>query len=939
MKCILEQKGMVKFMYKKIISVLSVAAILLMGTVSPASAKSVDILTLDFEDVTFEEFENMSNVTIFSGTKGDELSIEEESAGNNAFKIFRKAENVADAENKNGSNADLGFNIMLPESFSSGIVRVSFKVRTADGYKFRSRWKALGSATTSAGGYKAQFVTHSGYAYTNGTSTVVGSLNSNNWYTINYDLYIDENKVVKGHNADPSGSKINCSAGDFGGLSFIVAYTNQWWTSCNSGDLCYWVDDIKVTMNQLSVENVNITDGAEDIELDTAVNVSFDDAVASGSLTSSNFVLEKDGTAVQSNVTQSGNTVTVAPVNGLEYNSEYSFTVKADTKSVSGYALTEDYTIGFKTKSVISTSLEEGGRYTEGYIPEFTEVQGVTYNKEISVNNGDYSEYNGEALEELGNYTMKITATDENGKTEEKIIAFEIIGAVAPLAENVKITGEPIIGTELTGSYEYKDENGDAEAETTFKWYRSKEKDGEYTEIDGATGEKYTLTDADEDAYIKFSVTPVSAAEPSVGEEYFSEAFVSAMNPKAENIKVEGTIAEGNELSVSYDYFDENGDEENESIITWYAMESETGEAKNIGNGEKYTLSENDTDHYIKVGIMPKNAGSGKQDTEFFSEVITGAFKPVAEDVKIIGNLKAGSSVGVDYKYSDKNSDPEGDTKISWYVDGNVVSTNESYTITSSDKGKKIYVEVTPVSTAAPFDGDVVSSKISTISSSAGTTVSSGGKNTGGGSGGGGTGSTSIIVPINPDVVENAEKNEVVTEEFVFTDILNHWAKNEILEMAEKGVINGKAEKTFAPDDNIKRAEFAAIIARAFELEEGENVFSDIDNDAWYNGAVSAVTNAGFMKGADGRFRPDDNITRQEIAVVLANISRTKGLNTTADIPVFEDAGKVADWAKADVEYVTSLGLLNGISTGYFAPLSDATRAQVVVILTRLLEQ
>jgi len=268
-------------MHKKIISILSVAAISVMGFSMPVSAKKTELLNLDFEDVTFEEFKNSEGVTIYAGIAGDELSIETENAstGNKAFKIFRKAENVADADNKNGSNVNLGFKVMIPEKIDTGVVRVSFRVRTADGYSFRSRWKALGSAINSENKVNVENVTHSTYAYSHGTKNALGNMNSNNWYTISYDVYVEEGMIVKGFNKEPSGDKLSCYGGDFKGLDFAVAYTNQWWTSCNSGDLCYWVDDIKVSVEKLAVVSQSIDDGAENISPDAPVTVTFDSAV------------------------------------------------------------------------------------------------------------------------------------------------------------------------------------------------------------------------------------------------------------------------------------------------------------------------------------------------------------------------------------------------------------------------------------------------------------------------------------------------------------------------------------------------------------------------------------------------------------------------------------------------------------------------------------
>ena len=903
------------------------------------SAAKVDLLNLNFDDVTLEEFSESEGITLYNGEAGDKLSIEteNEATGNKAFKIFRPAATVADAGNKNGSGTDLGFMFQLPEGMDSGVVRISFKVRTADGYKFRSRWKALGTAITSDGENKAQFVTHSTYLYTKGTSVVVGKVDSNSWYTVSYDLYIDENKIKKGFNAEPGGDTVDCNAGDFGGISFSVAFTNAYWTSCNSGDLCYWVDDVKISADKLVVSDTSIDNKAENVDVEKEITLTFDSAVKTESLKDSNVSVKENGILKNASLKPVDNkTVVIEPEGGLQYNSQYEVVIKKGITSESGLTMAYDYAFSFKTLSIINTTLKNGERYTEGFIPAFEETNGISYEYKLTFE-GTETEYNKTPINDVGDYSLKVTGTDSNGKKQEESYNFTIIGAVAPMARDVKIEGSPIVGTKLLGSYKYFDENGDSEGETLFKWYRSSEKDGKYKEIPDATTAEYTLTNEDEDSYIKFAVIPVALDAPYEGEESFSEIFVSAMNPVIKSIAVTGDIGEGSELSVSYDYYDENGDADEGTVITWYSSSSEDGEYKKIGEGEKYTLTKAENDCYIKVGIVPKNSGSGSQVKEFFSEIFIGPSKPVAKDVEIIGNPNAGTAVGVQYKYDDKNSDPEGETLIKWYVGGVLKSESESYTITTADKGKEIYVSVTPVSTVAPFEGEPVLSAVKRITASSNTSVSSGGKNTGGGGGGGST----LIVPITPEVVEKSEDVYIANpEESLFADISNHWAKNDIIKIAELGIINGKGDKLFAPDDSIKRGEFAAIIARAYSLssDTAEPEFADISTDDWCYSAVEAVVKAGIMKGSDGKFRPWDNITRQEIAVVLANIARGKSLQGKIEVPEFADSEKIADWAKADVMYAAELGLLNGVDSSYFAPTSDATRAQVVVIIKRLLE-
>ena len=925
-------------MLKKIISILACAALAFGGSVVPASAGSYNLVDLDFEDMTFDDFSSLGNITFNNGVAGDIMNIEEESPGNTAFKLFRKNANVKDSETK------LGFTYKLPQTLTSGKVNVSFKIKSENTY--RSRWSDLGSTLTSSGGNKVFLFTHSSWVWgmaTGGQYWYTDISKSNTWITVNYEIDIPNNKytawVEKDGTATSKTTK-DCGSGDVSAIKFEIGKRNVSWTSSNdeSGeDLFYWIDDIKVSVNRLAVASSSITDGMEDVPLDMPVIFDFDAPVGGESVNNSNFVIESNGEAVPAEISQvSPSTISVAPQDGFLYNTDYKITVKKDVLSEEKESMAEDYVISFKTVSLIKTDLEEGARYTMGYKPQIEILPGTDYNMEISRDGGEYTAYNGEAFDETGKYSLRFEGEDAQGRRQEEEISFEVIGAVAPVAQEVVISGEPVIGNVLKGDYKYFDENGDEQGESTYKWYRSSEIDGAYKEIEGANAKEYVISDADEDSYIKFGVTPVSSKEPYTGEEVLSDAFTGPMNPSVDKITVSGTVAENSELEVSYEYYDENSDEEitegeNASVITWYSSDKKDGTFEKIGTGKKYTLTSEENERWLKVGIIPKNAGSGKQDKEFFSEVFAGASAPVAEDVKIVGNLKAGSVVGVDYKYIDNNSDPQGQTKFEWYVGGKLKSTKESLTIESSDKGEKIYVVVTTVSTVEPCVGKPVSSSVGTISSGSSGSVSSGGRNTGSSSG-------PAIVPINPNVENNQEEPED-EDKTVFSDIEQHWAKNEIISMTEKGIIKGKSEKLFAPDDNITRAEFAAIITRAFNLPSGECNFEDVSAGDWFFEEVGAVANAGYMNGSDGNFRPYTQITRQEIAVVLANIARDKGMNDLNAVPEFKDESDIADWAKSSVEYVTALGLLKGIDSDYFAPKSEATRAQAVVVLSRIIEQ
>lgn len=902
---------------------------------SAAYAAQTEILNVDFEDVTYEEFKELGAVTVKPGLSTDNLTIAEESAGNQAFRIYRTAEEVDE------NTTQLGFNYKLPVTLTSGKVNVSFKIKAENIY--RSRWRDLGSAMTSEGKRNIFLFTHSTWAWAQSTGPAYWNSNISTpdvWYEVKYEIDIDNKSMIVG--AGKVGTTITtkektCSGGDFASLEFTIGKQHNSWTASNSGELIYWIDDIKVSLFGVNVLSTSVDGSDDSVPVDEALSVTFDEVIADDKLTSDIFILKSGEEAVDVNIKKIGDKVVeIEPIEGFQYNKEYTLTVKTAKISESGGL---DFEKTFKTLSVIEYDAENDKRYNEGFLPALNSLAGITYKAEISVDGDAFYEYDLlTPLTKVGVYKLKITAEDANGKKQIEEYNFEIINAVAPIIEgDVTIAGEPVIGTKLIANYVFKDENGDEQDEekTVHKWYRI-DKDGK-EEIIGENSKEYTLTENDEDCYIKFSVIPYSKTEPYEGKKYESEKFTGPMNPVVSNIQMSGEITEGNEILVTYEYFDENEDAEikegdGKTIISWYSSKSKEEGFEKIGEGEKYILTENDNDCWIKVGVIPKNDGSGKQDAEFFSESFAGAFRPTAENVTIQGTLKAGNVVGVNYIFSDENNDNESNSIIEWYVDDELVSSSDSYKIRSSDSGKKIYVAVTPKSDALPYIGVTVKSEVSKIASKKNESYSSGG------SGGGSSVNIPVTKPDENKAAKDEEEKQDEAIEVLFKDIKGHWAENEITLMAKRGILNGKGNGKFMPDESVTRAELAAIISRAFELTGDKNVFKDVAENDWFKGDVLAVYENGFMNGYNGLFRPYDNITRQEMAVVLFNISKTNEFEKKNEVKVYSDSGNVAEWAKEAVDFVYSSGLMNGVSEEIFSPSGWLTRAQAAVILARIIE-
>lgn len=917
--------------YLSIIMCLCLAAVPIMAFASD------DIITVDFEDCELGVIaDTAGNHTwkdfSFTLSDGDKVEIADDN-GNKALKIT-----------KGSQNSDLLITYDF-EKISSGVADISFDIKAAH----HSKWFGnLGTLLTESGSEVGKILTYGSDLYTaiqlSGTTVIQYRTLSNESRYANICHRMDfesSSHTYKPYYYDASGNKKSgtkegsTSASNvkkiFLSLRNVYLATATWNGGAkatednpdNNG--IYYIDNIKIQKYILKVNSINIPQ--TDASIEPSGKITFNTSILKSSFNDQTVKLTSGETEVALNSAASGKEITFSPVEALEYNAEYTLTV-LNTLKANGYGpMTENYVYTFKTESVIPeySDLKSGERYTKGFIPELPEKEGITYAYEA--NGEPYQK--GDAFNDIESVSLKITATNPtNGRSQTKTIDFEILGEVSPEAENVKITGEGKIENTLTGSYDFIDLNGDKEGESVYKWYRSETKDGAYSQIENANGLSYKLTSDDEDCYIKFGVTPVSQKDPNDYKEYLSEAFMSEFNPTATDIKISGTAVTGNTLSASYTYGDLNCDEEAGSLFSWYRGKTEDGVYKKIENATEktYTLTADDEDCYIKFGVAPKNNGTGSQDKEFLSEPLKGAFKPVVTDVKVTGTLKSGNSVGASYSYYDENGDEKENCIIEWYIGGSLKATGESYKITSADSGKSLYISVTPVAKNEPKQGEAVKSQTYKIASS-----SNGSSYTGSSSGG------SFTTNKKNDNVntETNKKDDVGNDEkIIFSDIENHWAKEIILSMYEKGIINGKGEKLFMPDGEITRAEFASIIARLYNLETGENAFNDVSDDDWFKDAVTAVYKAGYMSGDNGCFRPNDKITREEICVVIKNILKLEASDAEN---FFTDASEISDWARGAVYATQELGIVKG-DNGFFKPKSSATRAEATVMLERMTE-
>lgn len=207
-------------------------------------------------------------------------------------------------------------------------------------------------------------------------------------------------------------------------------------------------------------------------------------------------------------------------------------------------------------------------------------------------------------------------------------------------------------------------------------------------------------------------------------------------------------------------------------------------------------------------------------------------------------------------------------------------------------------------------------------------------------SGGSGGGSSSGKKGSSTGAVVVGTENSVPVKVVSFIDIENvSWARDAILNLANKGVINGKSEYRFYPDDNITRAEFVKILigALGFEIKESECDFYDVTKNHWaYPFVCTAVENKIVTGYSDKEFGANDNITRQDMVTMVMRALNQKNKITSREFELnFDDAALIDDYAIESVKNAVGLGIVNGIGNNRFEPKTFATRAQAAVLIDK----
>ena len=190
-----------------------------------------------------------------------------------------------------------------------------------------------------------------------------------------------------------------------------------------------------------------------------------------------------------------------------------------------------------------------------------------------------------------------------------------------------------------------------------------------------------------------------------------------------------------------------------------------------------------------------------------------------------------------------------------------------------------------------------------------------------------------------PPVV-NAENSFV---EKYFNDLQEaSWAEVAVNTLYQNGIVNGKGDKIFSPNDNITREEAVAMLIRMFKLNKGEDiVYSDVDENAWYYTSISAAVNNNILNGVSENVMGIGlKITRQDFFTILYRcvLLDSKLKNNNDKSPLFADESDVSDYAKEAVRIFAGIGVLSGYDDNTIRPFNTITRAEVAKVLYEILK-
>jgi hypothetical protein len=176
-----------------------------------------------------------------------------------------------------------------------------------------------------------------------------------------------------------------------------------------------------------------------------------------------------------------------------------------------------------------------------------------------------------------------------------------------------------------------------------------------------------------------------------------------------------------------------------------------------------------------------------------------------------------------------------------------------------------------------------------------------------------------------------------------FTDISSHWAKEDIAFVVSRGLFSGTSETTFGPNVAMTREMFVTVLGRLANVDVSYNKssFTDVKSDAYGMRHIEWASKNGIVNGTgNGRFAPDQSITREQMAVIMQNYAKVIGftLPEVHEENPFGDSAAISAYAKDAMKQMQMAGVISGKNGNLSDPQGTATRAEVSTVLRRFVE-
>ena len=174
-----------------------------------------------------------------------------------------------------------------------------------------------------------------------------------------------------------------------------------------------------------------------------------------------------------------------------------------------------------------------------------------------------------------------------------------------------------------------------------------------------------------------------------------------------------------------------------------------------------------------------------------------------------------------------------------------------------------------------------------------------------------------------------------------FSDVTeSDWFYDAVTYAYENGLMDGVGAGLFAPNSETTRAQLVTILHRLAgqPAPSGDSGFSDVETGTWYTDAVAWAAQNGIVNGvSDTQFAPGDDITREQLAVILYRYATYQGYDVSqrADLSGFVDAGTISTYAQEALSWANAQGLVLGFEDDSLRPQGNASRAQIAAVLMR----